>query len=663
MANKHLPKGKSGFPLVKKTNYKAGVDTVVCLDTETRDAKNPKYDGLQELVVGVANIYKVDIYTGIAICKIDTFIWHHPNEFQAKLVSLGNCVIVAHNMDFDADVLQLGSPTMADNYGYTFKPNKSIFPPIVSGFPPFMMVYEYTDIYGEIVSTKTYIDNTNYNKAPLADIGETYGIPKGIMPLEKDYNDYNSYLADLTAYCKQDVEILSKSYFSWFDFTNKVAGIRPGITIPSTAMRMLQSRFLRSDMSDDDIAVMPKIIGTHHYPNILYLEQQSYIGGRTDAFYRGKPPSGTKLYKYDFNSDYVFIMHDKLPISYAKKGSRNDAKKRGDKYIRLAHVTLNISETSEYWTLGLEGVKVPNKGLVFPCGEFETLLWEPMLDLAFELGYVKEVHSVYLYESEAILHDYMSFMYSKRLESKQVGNTIESNQYKLMGNSVYGKFGQKDKGKWVECDDDETFYNAGLVGHRLGMYKSGEVTAYFGHGGKVYKYIQELGIPDKGSVPSIAGFVTSAARAMLHRAMMRVIDNGGMVYYCDTDSIITDKPLPDDMVSDTELGKLKLEGVSDADDCHFYAPKDNEFDGKRTLKGIQNAKVGVQEYDQPRFSKFRTRMRSLDNSIRELMSYGPTVTMIHKSVSSVNNKRRVVGENRPTYPLDYQELFIVDDDS
>jgi hypothetical protein len=38
-----------------------------------------------------------------------------------------------------------------------------------------------------------------------------------------------------------------------------------------------------------------------------------------------------------------------------------------------------------------------------------------------------------------------------------------------------------------------------------------------------------------------------------------ILNSGGKIYYSDTDSIVTDLKLGDDLISPTEIGKLKLE--------------------------------------------------------------------------------------------------------
>jgi hypothetical protein len=61
------------------------------------------------------------------------------------------------------------------------------------------------------------------------------------------------------------------------------------------------------------------------------------------------------------------------------------------------------------------------------------------------------------------------------------------------------------------------------------------------------------------SVP-ISSAVTAYGRIHISRIKLDIINKlGGNIYYSDTDSIVTDTKLPDNMIHSTEIGKLKLE--------------------------------------------------------------------------------------------------------
>lgn len=70
---------------------------------------------------------------------------------------------------------------------------------------------------------------------------------------------------------------------------------------------------------------------------------------------------------------------------------------------------------------------------------------------------------------------------------------------------------------------------------------------------------------------AIASATTAYARIYMSKTIKYLIENDYKIFYKDTDSLFINKPLPDDLVSSTELGKLKLEYI-----CKkgiFLAPK------------------------------------------------------------------------------------------
>jgi hypothetical protein len=67
---------------------------------------------------------------------------------------------------------------------------------------------------------------------------------------------------------------------------------------------------------------------------------------------------------------------------------------------------------------------------------------------------------------------------------------------------------------------------------------------------------------------SIASAITAYAR--IHMSQFKNNPNFNL-YYSDTDSIYIDKPLPEYMISNTILGKIKLEYT--LNDAIFLAPK------------------------------------------------------------------------------------------
>jgi hypothetical protein len=57
----------------------------------------------------------------------------------------------------------------------------------------------------------------------------------------------------------------------------------------------------------------------------------------------------------------------------------------------------------------------------------------------------------------------------------------------------------------------------------------------------------------------LAAAITAYSRMIINGYKLHCLNNNIGVYYSDTDSLVTDGRLPDNMIHDAELGKLKLE--------------------------------------------------------------------------------------------------------
>lgn len=79
------------------------------------------------------------------------------------------------------------------------------------------------------------------------------------------------------------------------------------------------------------------------------------------------------------------------------------------------------------------------------------------------------------------------------------------------------------------------------------------------------KLINKFNIPDESATGfkdvsiSVSAAVTSYGRIHMSKLKLAILNQGANIYYSDTDSIITDRPLDTNLVDTNLLGKLKLE--------------------------------------------------------------------------------------------------------
>jgi len=327
---------------------------------------------------------------------------------------------------------------------------------------------------------------------------------------------------------------------------------------------------------------MDKSIFIHDNEKATALERKSYHGGRVECFKVGHFTGD--FYKLDFNSMYpASMVENKFPTKLKFHRARCSLRqlkgflRRG--YGVIAEVTIDESKTEP---------NIPFQGkekLFFPGGKFTVSLATPEIEYCLDKNIIIAVGEVCVYEMDYIFKDYVEFFYSRRNDAKAAFDDMLSNMFKLFLNSLYGKFGQKSD-NWVlvgECDP--TLFSIETECRTDGTMKE---VKYLG--GSVFE--REPATEAYNAFCAIASHVTSYARQKLARAT--TVAGRVNSYYCDTDSLITNKLgyeriLETGLIDNKELGKLKLE--SRHKDMWLYGAKDYMLDGKKTLKGVGKADI------------------------------------------------------------------------
>ena len=644
-------KGEHSTYLSNKVSRETFGPYVTLVDTETLPI--PDSD-LQRFVLGVRDTWKVDD-DGLPLERVEQAAFYDVNDLHKALKRYPGEAI-AHNWEFDAYTLGFANEDIQRRHGFTLNVGKSILPVERKGYQPFLMHLDYSQR-----RSLRLICNTNFWKTKLADLGESFGMPKMTMPGRDTYADEAAYLEALETYCRRDVEILRMAWFSLFEFSYNIAGTTPGFTAAMMCMRMYQSGFLPDTVIDGEI----KVQGTRHLPDVSAAEQAAYKGGRTDTFWKGKAPAGTEVFKYDVNSMYPSVMKGDMPVRFERRVDNKygwqAAEGNPGRFIYLCHVTLEIDPDTPLGWLGLEGIKLEDEDgqskLVFPAGRFKVWLWQPQLEIAYREGWLAEIHETLSYNRGQIFDDYVDTLYARKREAKLAGEKAKEALYKLSMNGLYGKFGQKDFNGWTEASGDE---------YRM-LYEndrpSGEIWAHLAEdgsepkfmqmSGRLWKYQETATMPKRHANMAIAGYITAKGRAVLFEAMKAVIESGGTLFMCDTDGIISDTHLPAHLIDEYRLGAWKLEGTAIAENTDFQCPKHYSFDTEVHIKGVP---VGAKQnadgsYTVQQFAKLRTDVMSQNAERRERAQGEVRITPRNKHISGVNTKRREQGDGMPTNPI------------
>jgi hypothetical protein len=408
------------------------------------------------------------------------------------------------------------------------------------------------------------IDTLNYWKMPLAQIAKNYGLEKGTIDFR--YNDQK----EADDYCKNDVYILTealKDRRHWL-LKNNYGAFKA--TNPSQALAIFKQKYLKEPILTNQ--------GEHQKE----LERRSYYGGRTEAayigFYRGK------VWALDINSAYPSVMRgNKYPVEYCREirhPTIEDLRNDNDKQCYFAQVTIDSSkETYPYRD---------NERLLFAIGQFKTWLCEPEIKLALERGNIAEVDRLFMYKARPLFTEYVNDLYRKRRAAIQDDNTAEELSYKLLLNSLYGKFGENRK-EWTPVNvnngaPDGVKWEAD--GDKRQIYK------IINYRGLKYKYVTKSSATH--SFPLIAAFTTSYLRASIAETMDRAGPQHWL--YCDTDSLYVDSVglgRLNGLIDPDKLGKWKIEGMSIG--MEIRGLKDYIFGNTERIKGVSKDAKKVDE--------------------------------------------------------------------
>ena len=368
------------------------------------------------------------------------------------------------------------------------------------------------------------------------------GYKGSIDSLKVNQDTLSNMKEDLRKYLKQDVLLLGGVMqklqgLIWDEYG---VDIECKLTLPSFAMLLFRMKFLDADKwhiykasGDEDTFI-----------------RSGYYGGHVDIFI----PFGKNLYYYDLNSLYPFVMRDSpMPVGTPVWHS-NLSEMDLDSIFGFLEAVVNCPRNIKRPFLPFR--KRKDSTLIFPTGKFRGVYFSEELKYARTLGYTVVPIEGYLFEKSegSPLEDYVRSLSENRIIAKQKGNTAMSYIYKLLMNSLYGRFGISPECTTSEiCDDAQRKYlvdncdkllyseafdeNLFIVGYRINAYST-----------------KEKWRPLPNSAVQISAAVTAYARILLYPHISR--DD---CYYTDTDSVVLGQPLPYDEVSSSEIGKLKLE--------------------------------------------------------------------------------------------------------
>jgi hypothetical protein len=281
--------------------------------------------------------------------------------------------------------------------------------------------------------------------------------------------------------------------------------------------------------------------------------RDAYLGGATD-FYMAE---GENIYWYDVNSLYPYAMLEPVPYKIIDKHNDLSSVKVSDfKGFVKAKVTCPENIVNPIVACKHEG------RTIYPRGSWIGTYFADYLAKAETYGYKIELISGIEFEYIDLFSSYIKHFY----EIKK--NSTGSLKYlaKLKLNSLYGMFGRRPDNKNViniKTEDFPDYLNTHIIDNHID-YGNGFSTIII-HSEPDYDLISKLNCELESSFKPLEKPVyanVAIAAAITARAQMIMMDyknnSDFIVYYTDTDSIFTNKPLPKCLIGN-ELGQMKNE--------------------------------------------------------------------------------------------------------
>ncbi len=518
---------------------------IVFFDTETNIETLQDGAEFHTLKLGHALYCRLD---GLSDLKeIEGIDFYDYNTINDWLVVLANrhdkLYLVCHNVAFDVAATHLFEQLARRGYKL-----KSLYSKATTSLISFS-------------SNKRIIwllDNSNFFTGKLETLGKLVGRDKGKVSFDNVSN------AKLLEYCQNDVMIMVDAWRLWFKFLEKHDIGNWKMTTSSTAFEAFRHKFI------------PHSIAIHDNDEAILLEREAYHGGRVETKYLGYREG--RAYYLDVNSMYPYVMSQfQYPYrlySHYTEVQLSAIERWLNKYSVIARCKIK-TEVNAY-------PAIVNKKLCYPVGEFITTLSTPELEHVLEHGEILEVYEAAYYAKYPLFREYVDYFYKQRLVYRSEGNKPFEQICKLMGNGLYGKFGQKEINQQLLCEAPielvRTVYGFDIPTNT--HYT--DVTL----GGMTIRTFE--GLVAYNSFPAIASHVTAYARMYLYSLIEQVSLHH--FYYCDTDSLIVDEQGYHELlqlVDENRLGGLKIEKESAW--LAVAAPKVYNMGDRARIKGISKS--------------------------------------------------------------------------
>lgn len=296
--------------------------------------------------------------------------------------------------------------------------------------------------------------------------------------------------------------------------------------------------------------------------------KSAYYGGIAEVY----KPYGENLYYYDVNYLYPYVALNDLPGLDCKY--HEYIKDKVNPEDIFGYYYCKVKSSNSY--LGLLPIRTRDGSVILPNGSWEGWYFSEEIKFASQNGYQISIERGYIFTRESnVFTNYVTDLYKNKVESK---DNVQRSVSKSLLNNLIGRFGMtidkpitcivndelldridstREVNSVISIADNSNLVNLNPIVNKdiCEEFNVDYVSAL----NEVFN-INVLDKPSKFKDVNIAisVAVNSYARVYMAKLKLELLNKGYNIYYSDTDSIVTDKMLDDNLVG-KDIGKFKLE--------------------------------------------------------------------------------------------------------
>ena len=366
------------------------------------------------------------------------------------------------------------------------------------------------------------------------------------------------------------------------------------LTISNLAMKIFMSKYYNNNI--------PSI----NKPSVYNDIKLAYYGGITEVY----KPYGENLFYYDVNSLYPYAALKDMPgLNCTKEVFYNNLTNL-DNLFGFYYCNVECSNNNYLGLLPVRNVS----GIYLPVGKWSGWYFSEQLKFAKENGYDISVVRGYSFNKQSnVFNSYINDIY--KIKSNPI-NPVQKSMAKSLLNNLLGRFGIRLDKSVSDIVSLETFDRLGLM-KLINSYKhldNNKVLVTYidklnndvikSHGLDIIKISNQYKDKESSAIENasivISAAVTGYARIFMSKLKLDILSKNGSIYYADTDSIVTDIKLDNDIVDPKLLGKLKLEHTVKKGifvSGKTYCLIDNNDKTIKRAKGVKSNSLVYSDYE------------------------------------------------------------------